>query len=340
MFNSSQKNLRLVLVYPIKLLCLSIQLNLLCLCCYVIMLYRLITRHNTTSNALFHRSKKEKYFHRHVNCQNKHLGTSSLVDLDIRENGVIVVSLNRPEARNALNTSLAIQLNEVFEGLKDKSIKPKGNSSVKALVLTGHGKAFCAGADLKERLGMSEEQWDAQHKIFQKCCRTFQRLPIPLIAAANGHAFGGGLELICLSDWAYASEKALFGFPEVRLGIFPGLGGTQTLPRLIGINAARRLILTGATFTATEGHHLGLFSKLEANGEATLEAAVSDANEIAKNGPLAVKLAKRAIWEGHQTSSFDDAWKLSLELYGKAFKSSERVEGINAYNGKRSPKFE
>ena len=303
------------------------------------MLHRLITRHNDTSKVLFHKSRKEKHFHRYVNCQNKHLGTSSLVDLDIRENGVIVVSLNRPEARNALNTNLAIELNKVFEGIKDKSIKPKGNSSVKALVLTGHGKAFCAGADLKERLGMSEQQWEAQHKIFQKCCQTFQSLPVPLIAAANGHAFGGGLELICLSDWAYASEKALFGFPEVRLGIFPGLGGTQTLPRLIGINSARRLILTGVTFTAMEGHQLGLFSKLKANGEATLEAAVSDANEVAKNGPSAVQLAKRAIWEGYQTS-FDDAWSLSLELYGKAFKSSERVEGINAYNEKRNPKFE
>ena len=111
------------------------------------MLHRLITRHNDTSKFLFHKSRKEKHFHRYVNCQNKHLGTSSLVDLDIRENGVIVVSLNRPEARNALNTNLAIELNKVLEGIKDKSIKPKGNSSVKALVLTGHGKAFCAGAD-------------------------------------------------------------------------------------------------------------------------------------------------------------------------------------------------
>ena len=299
-----------------------------------------IIKHNKCTKTVVYKTLNNNLFDPLKKCLNRQVGTSSLVNLDVRANGVVIVYLNRPEQRNALNTNLAIRLNEIFEGIKDKTIKPKGNASVKALILTGHGKAFCAGADLKERQGMSEEQWEAQHKIFQTCCRTFQSLPIPLIASVNGHAFGGGLELICLSDWAYASEKALFGFPEVRLGIFPGLGGTQTLPRLIGINAARRLLLTGSTFTATEGHRLGLFSKVEKDGFATFEAALNDADEIAKNGPSAVKLAKQAIWEGYQTSCFDDAWNLSLDFYGKAFKSSERIEGVNAYNDKRTPKFE
>ena len=298
-----------------------------------------VIKPNNNSKTLIYKIFKQKCLNSLKNSQIRQLGTSSLVDVDVRENGVVIVYLNRQEARNALNTNLALQLNKVFEGIKVRSIRPKSNSSVKALVLTGHGNAFCAGADLKERVGMSDEQWQSQHKIFQKCCKTFQSLPIPLIAAANGHAFGGGLELICLSDWAFAAEKALFGFPEVRLGIFPGLGGTQTLSRLIGINAARRLILTGSTFTADEGHRLGLFSKVEIDGVSTLEAAINDANEVAKNGPSAVQLAKKAIWEGYQISNFNDAWNLSLNLYGKAFKSAERVEGINAYNEKRKPEF-
>ena len=272
--------------------------------------------------------------------QNKYHGTTSLVDVDIRSNGVVVVALNRPEARNALNTTLASQLCNVIEGILDKSIKPKGNSSVKAVVLTGKGKAFCAGADLKERHGMANEEWETQHTIFQKCCKSFQNLPIPTIAAANGYAFGGGLELICLADWAFASKNASFGFPEVRLGIFPGLGGTQTLVHLIGINAARRLVLTGTTLTADEGHRLGLFIGIEPDSSSTLEAAVRDANLVAENGPLAVRLAKRAIWEGYQTPKFEDAWNLSLKYYRKAYQSEERIEGINAYNEKRPPNFE
>ena len=272
--------------------------------------------------------------------QTRNHGALSSVNVDVKENGVAVVFLNRPNARNALNTSLASQLLEVFEGIKEKSNKVKGVTSIKAVVLSGYGKSFCAGADLKERQGMTDEQWESQHQIFQKCCRTYQSLPIPTIAAANGHAFGGGFELICLSDWAYASSSAQFGFPEVRLGIFPGLGGTQTLPRLIGINAARRLILSGATLNANQGYQLGLFSGIEVDGSATLQAAIDDANLVAKNGPLAVKLAKRAIWEGYQIPKFNDAWNFSLELYGNSFKSQERIEGINAYNEKRHPKFE
>ena len=266
--------------------------------------------------------------------------SNSLVDVDTKENGVIVVSLNRPNSRNSLNTELAAQLCSVFEGIRDKSAEPSNRSSVKAVVLTGNGKAFCAGADLKERQGMTNKQWETQHKVFQKCCLLFKSLQVPTIAAANGHAFGGGFELVCLADWAIASSDALFGFPEVRLGIFPGLGGTQTLSRLIGISAARRLILTGTSLTADEGYRLGLFSSVELGEIATLKTAVAEANLIAENGPIAVKLAKRAIWEGYQKPDFKDAWDFALELYGECFRSNERIEGINAYNENRKPQFE
>lgn len=267
-------------------------------------------------------------------------GTFSLVQLDIKDNGVAIVSLNRPNSRNALNTELALQLHAIFDELRENHCKSSRNALVKAVVVTGNGKAFCAGADLKERQGMTDDEWDAQHKIFQKCFQSFQGLPMPTIAAANGHGFGGGLELICLADWAFASSEARFGFPEVGLGIFPGLGGTQTLSRLVGINTARRLILTGKTITADEGYELGLFSRVECSGEKTLQTAIDDANRIARNGPSAVRLAKQAIWEGYQISQFKDAWDLSLKYYGKAFRSHERIEGVKAFNEKRPTNFE
>ena len=266
-------------------------------------------------------------------------GTFSLVKLDVKENGVAIISLNRPSSRNALNTELALQLDAIFDDLRENGCGSTRKPLVKAVVVTGKGKAFCAGADLKERHGMTDDEWDAQHKIFQKCFQSFQSLPMPTIAAANGHGFGGGLELICLADWAYAASGARFGFPEVGLGIFPGLGGTQTLSRLVGINTARRLILTGKTITADEGYNLGLFSRVECDGEKTLEAAISDADRIACNGPSAVRLAKQAIWEGYQTSQFKDAWDLSLKYYGEAFRSHERIEGVKAFNEKRPPIF-
>ena len=266
--------------------------------------------------------------------------STTLIDVDLKENGVAVVTLNRPESRNALSTELARQFVGVLEKINDGTTHHKDVSTVRAVVLTGAGTSFCAGADLKERQGMTDEAWEAQHKVFQTAGLLFQNLPMPTIVAANGHAFGGGFEFVCLADWSVACEKALFRFPEVRLGIFPGLGGTQTLPRLIGLTEARRMLLTGRVITAQEGFRMGLFTGVHPCGESTLNAALEDANTIAENGPQAVRRAKRAIWEGIQEPNFRSAWDFSLDLYGECFRSAERVEGIAAYGEKRSPCFE
>ena len=243
--------------------------------------------------------------------------STPLINVDMRDNGVCVVTLNRPDSRNALSTELALQMCQVFEDITSSKIKPDAISSARCVVLTGAGTSFCAGADLKERQGMTDEQWSDQHKVFQRAGLLFQNLPMPTIVAANGHAFGGGFEFVCLADWAIAAKGALFRFPEVRLGIFPGLGGTQTLPRLIGLSNARRILLTGCPITAEDGYRYGLFTMVEEDGEKCLQRAIEDGNMICENGPQGVRRAKRSIWEGYQKSTFSEAWDFSLELYGK-----------------------
>jgi enoyl-CoA hydratase len=278
--------------------------------------------------------------------------TQPLVKVDVSDtSGVAVVTLNRPEARNALSTALVTQLLQSFVSLD----QDYGVGRVRAVVLTGAGTAFCAGADLKERRGMTDEQWEAQHKCFQKAALAFRDLPMPTIAAVNGAAFGGGLELVCLADWAFASPNVKFGFPEVHLGIFPGMGATVTLPRLIGPSLARRWILTGQTQTAEEGYRARLFVEIVSNNNtithkdaacddvqppsAALEAALKDAERIAQNGPMAVRQGKRSIRQCGEMPDFRQAWDHALELYGNCFRSEERMEGIAAYNEKRKPNF-
>ena len=230
--------------------------------------------------------------------------STPLINVDMRDNGVCVVTLNRPDSRNALSTELALQMCQVFEDITSSKIKPDAISSARCVVLTGAGTSFCAGADLKERQGMTDEQWSDQHKVFQRAGLLFQNLPMPTIVAANGHAFGGGFEFVCLADWAIAAKGALFRFPEVRLGIFPGLGGTQTLPRLIGLSNARRILLTGCPITAEDGYRYGLFTMVEEDGEKCLQRAIKDGNMICENGPQGVRRAKRSIWKAIRRALF------------------------------------
>ena len=187
---------------------------------------------------------------------------------------------------------------------------------------------------------MSDQEWEAQHRVFQNAALAFHSLPVPTIAAVNGPAFGGGLELVCLADWSVVSVGATFRFPEVRLGIFPGLGATVTLPRLIGPAHARRLILSAEPISAEEGYRIGLFATLVDDGPTAVKVALEDAARVAENGPNAVRRAKQSIRDCSQMTDFYDAWKHSLDLYGKCFRSEERLEGIRAYDEKRPPNYD
>lgn len=245
---------------------------------------------------------------------------------------ILQVTLNRPEFSNAFNTQMSRELMQLFEAFQ------LDLQDVRVIVLTGAGeKAFCAGGDLKERKGMTDAQWQAQHAVFERMARAILACPIPIIAAVNGAAFGGGCEIAGLCDFIYASENARFALTEVTLGIMPGAGGTQTLPRAMGERRAKELILTGLPFTAAEGAQWGFVNKVLPQGE-LLEAALVTARRIASNGPIAVRQAKQAIARGMQMSIWDGL-AMEIEAYNRMVPTEDRREGILAFNEKRKPNF-
>jgi enoyl-CoA hydratase/carnithine racemase len=245
---------------------------------------------------------------------------------------VLTVELSRPEALNALNTALGEDLRVCFRG-------PAAARAVRAVVLAGAGdRAFCVGGDLKEREGMSDEAWGAQHVVFEEAALALLRCPAPVIAAVEGFALGGGCELALLADFIVAGEGAVFGLPEVTRGIFPGIGGTQLLPRIVGGPVARELIFTGRRVDAAEARAIGLVNHVVPRGRARARA-LAIAATIAENGPVAVRQAKKAIAYGAETD-LDTAWVLALEAYRATVVTEDRVEGVRAFNEKRKPRFQ
>jgi len=251
--------------------------------------------------------------------------------LESRPEGVLVATLNRPEVANAFDTRAALDLIALFE-----SLRPDGPH--RCIVVTGAGdRAFCAGADLKERSGFSDSEWHAQHESFERMFRSVLDCPLPVIAAVNGAAYAGGLELVLCCDFAYASRAARFALTEVSLGIMPGGGGTQTLPRAVGERRAKELILASRPFTAEEALAWGVVNRLCEPGR-VVDETIEVATRIAGNAPLSVRAAKRAIAAGLQTD-LRSGLALEIEAYDKLVGTEDRREGINAFNEKRKPIF-
>ena len=246
--------------------------------------------------------------------------------------GVLLVRLNRPEAANALNTQMGRDLHALFSGL----IFDPGET--RCLVLTGApAKAFCAGADLKERNGMTDEDWRRQHAIFEQAAYALMDCPVPVIAAVNGAAYAGGCELALACDFIYAAEGARFAQTETALGLIPGIGGTQNLPRAVGTRRARELILSAVPFTAAEAFDWGLVNRVTSSDE-LLPAVLATAGRIASNAPVAVRQAKRAMVVGAEVD-LKTGLALEIEAYNRAASSEDRREGIAAFNEKRAPRF-
>jgi enoyl-CoA hydratase/carnithine racemase len=244
---------------------------------------------------------------------------------------VVTVVLNRPEQMNAMNTAMGEDLVACFEAL------PR-DPDARAVVFTGAGdRAFCAGGDLKERNEMTDEAWRAQHVIFEQAAFRVLRCPVPVIAAVEGFALAGGCELAILSDFIVAGETAVFGVPETTLGIFPGIGGTQLLPRILGAPLAKELIFTGRRMPAEEAKAAGLVNHLVPRGQARARAT-EIAAAIARNGPIAVRQAKKAIAYGLETD-LDTAMILAIETYNATVVTEDRLEGVRAFNEKRTPNF-
>jgi enoyl-CoA hydratase/carnithine racemase len=245
---------------------------------------------------------------------------------------VLQITLNRPEVSNAFNTQMATDLMHCFEQL---ALEP-GNT--RCIVLTGAGeRAFCAGGDLKERDGMSNAAWTAQHLVYERMIRAVIDCPLPLIAAVNGAAYGGGCELAAAADFVYASENARFAMTETSLGIIPGAGGTQTLARALGERRAKELIMSARRFDAVEARAWGLVNEVFPS-EQLLDETLQTAARIAANAPVAVRQARQAIHRGLQMS-LADGLAFEIEAYNRTVPTSDRREGVKAFNEKRAPEF-
>lgn len=242
------------------------------------------------------------------------------------------IKLNRPEAMNALNSQMARDLISVAqEVIPDPDIWVVGLTS-------SSDKAFGVGADLKERRDMSHEQMARQRTLFARAFAALKALPQPVIAGVKGFALGGGFELALLADLIIAGENAQFGLPEVRVGLIPGGGGTQNLPRLIGKNRAKEMIFTGKRVNAQEALALGIVNKVVPS-EKVEEVVQQLAQEICAHAPLAVRQAKRAIDLGVEVD-LRTGMEIEIEAYNVNLATEDRQEGIRAFNEKRPPRWQ
>lgn len=247
---------------------------------------------------------------------------------------IVLLTLNRPHSRNAINHSMAEDLRACF-----RTLNPPGKADLRAIILTGSGNvAFCAGADLRERQEMDRESWAARHVLLEEAFAAIRGCAVPVIAALNGHALGGGCELALACDLVVASEQATLGQPEVQRGIIPGCGATWTLPRRIGLLRAKELILTGKAIPAQEALRWGMVNRVVPPGE-VLPAARELAEQIAANSPLAVREAKGAIDRGLGLS-LEAGVASELEAYRRVLASKDPWEGVRAFAEGRPPRFE
>lgn len=245
----------------------------------------------------------------------------------------MVVRMNRPAVSNALNTLMGEELVSCFEQLMMDA------GPVRCVILTGTGdRAFCAGGDLKERRDMTDRAWRIQHVVLERMVRALLDCPIPIICAVNGAAYGGGCEIAACCDFVYAADHARFALPEVALGILPGGGGTQTLPRAMGERRAKELILTGRMFTAREANEWGLVNAVFP-GAALMDAAKATAAQIAANAPISVRQAKQSIGRGVQLS-LKDGLAFEIEAYNRTVSTRDRHEGVLSFAEKRPPRFQ
>lgn len=243
-----------------------------------------------------------------------------------KEGYVAVVAISRPDALNALNSALLAELCSCFEALSHEG-------SVRAVVLTGEGKAFAAGADIGEMKDFSPSQALSYAAKGAAAFAAIEHLPQPVIAAVNGYALGGGCELALACDIRVASEKAVFAQPETGLGITPGFGGTQRLPRAVGMGWAMEIILTGRKVGAEEALGMGLVNAVYPAGR-LMEEAMRLAESIAKNAPVAIRAAKRAIRQGIQRGLESDIAG-EAELFAACFDTQDQKDAMQAFTEKR-----
>lgn len=245
--------------------------------------------------------------------------------------GIREIAIHRPKALNALNQTVLRELNDLLQ-------KTESDGEIGVVILTGQGeRSFVAGADIAQMKTFTPKEAEdfaaLGHAVFAK----LEALPQPVIAAVNGFALGGGTELALACDFLYASEKAVFGQPEVKLGLIPGFGGTQRLIRKIPQGYAREMILTGETISAQEAFRIGLVNRLLPPAD-LMDAARATAKLLLQRSSIAITQAKRAMLEGYDLS-LQDGCALEIRAFGKLFASDHPSEGTSAFLEKRPPRF-
>ena len=249
---------------------------------------------------------------------------------DVKD-GIATISFNRPKALNALNGALLAELSTALDDIA-------ADEDIRVLILTGAGdKSFVAGADISELAAFDSLKAKAFARAGHDIIDKLQRLPIAVIAAVNGFALGGGTEIALACDFIYASQNAKFGQPEVNLGVIPGFGGTQRLPRLIGTNMAKELILTGKMISAEEALQLGLVNKV-VPPDALMEEVLKTAGSIATKGRASLRAAKQAINRGMNVD-LASGCDIEIDAFALCYASSDAKEGTSAFLEKRKPAF-
>ncbi|PMR77655.1 enoyl-CoA hydratase/isomerase family protein [Billgrantia endophytica] len=253
----------------------------------------------------------------------------STINVERRDNGVAILTLNRPDALHALNSVMA---NELIRQFSDWAV----DTRLRCIVITASGlRAFCVGADLKERNCLDEDGIRRQHALFRLFLMIRLSLDIPVIAAVQGVALGGGAEIALASDIVLATEEAEFGLPEIGLGIMPGLGGTQLLPRITGRGRALEMLLTGERINAEEAQEYGIVSRIFPQKE-MLSRALEKAEQVARMPPLAVRSIRRAVHIGGELD-LNSGLAYELALHQRLMASEDRTEGVRAFIEKRTP---
>jgi len=246
-------------------------------------------------------------------------------------NAIASIVINRPSVRNALNASTLEELSDAVE-------RVRVDDSIRAAIITGSGdRAFVAGADIGEITGLNRSEGESFARRGQAVFNSIEFLGKPVIAAVNGYALGGGCELAMACTLRIASENAVFGQPEVKLGIIPGYGGTQRLPRLVGKGHALEMLLTGQLISAAEAHRIGLVNRVVASSE-LLPAADEMAKKIMANAPQAVRFCMEAVHRGLDTTQ-EQGQLLEAEFFGECCVTDDMVEGTRAFLEKRAPGF-
>jgi enoyl-CoA hydratase/carnithine racemase len=245
---------------------------------------------------------------------------------------ILIVYMDRPQAANALNTQMGRDLRDLWSDLYVDS------HDLRCIILSGAGdKAFCAGGDLKERNNMSDADWQKQHALFEQASQAMLDCPVPIIAAVNGAAYGGGSELALTCDFIYAARRARFALTEVTLGIIPGAMGTQNLPRAVGVRRAKEIILSGLPFSAEQAFEWGMVNTL-CDDDQLMPQTLETARRIAGNAPIAIRQAKKSINVATQVD-LKTGYNFEIEAYNRMVPTEDRLEGVRAFNEKRKAEF-